>query len=165
MSSDRHARWWRGERGEWYVIAQGLLFAVIAFAPRNLSDAPAWPEPLHTAARVLGVALMLIGLPFALTGLRALGPALTALPYPTDDGKLVRTGPYSVVRHPIYFGLIAGATGWALYLNGTLTLLYAAALFALFDLKSRREERWLAEKYADYGEYCRHVKRLIPWIY
>jgi protein-S-isoprenylcysteine O-methyltransferase Ste14 len=41
----------------------------------------------------------------------------------------------------------------------------AAALFFFFDLKSRQEERWLAEAYAGYQDYQRRVRKLIPWIY
>lgn len=163
--SDKHAAWWTGSRGEWYVIVQFALFAVIALAPHTWAGAPVWPMPLATIARVAGVALMLVGAAFGVTALRALGPALTALPYPTERGKLIETGPYAIVRHPTYFGLVTGAVGWALYLNGLLTLAYAAALFVLFDIKSRREERWLSQKFAEYDEYRARVKKLIPWLY
>lgn len=158
--------WWRGTRGEYYVIVQGVLFALIALGPRTWPGAPAWPAPWAAMATVAGIALMLIGMPLALAGLLALGDkSLTALPYPKDGSVLVENGPYALVRHPIYSGLILGAFGWGLYVHGGLTLLYAAALFVLFDLKSRREELWLAERYAGYAEYRARVKKLIPWVY
>lgn len=50
-------------------------------------------------------------------------------------------------------------------MHGRLTLGYAAALFIFFDIKSRREEMWLKEKYADYAAYQMRVHRLIPFIY
>jgi protein-S-isoprenylcysteine O-methyltransferase Ste14 len=90
---------------------------------------------------------------------------LTALPYPRDESTLVVTGPYRLVRNPIYSGLIFGAFGYGLWVNSWLTLSYAALLFAFFDVKSRKEERWLAEKFSDYAEYQKRVKKLIPWIY
>ena len=62
-------------------------------------------------------------------------------------------------------GLILAAFGYGLWVHGWLTLLYAAILFAFFDVKSRREERWLEERYADYPEYRRRVRKLIPWVY
>jgi len=159
------APWWRGERGEWFVVVQGVLFAFIAFGPISWPGAPAWPEPFATIATWTGLALMLAGAILAASGLMSLGPALTALPYPTDDARLVETGPYAIVRHPIYSGLIAGAMGWGLWVHGWLTLLYAFALFLLFDAKSRREEGWLCERFPEYGEYKTRVRKLIPWVY
>jgi protein-S-isoprenylcysteine O-methyltransferase Ste14 len=115
----------------------------------------------------LGAALMVAGAALAAAALLRLGQSdsLTALPYPRDEGSLVMTGPYRLVRHPIYSGLIFAAFGWALWVNGGLTLVYAALLFAFFDVKSRREERWLSEKYSDYGEYRKRVRKLVPWVY
>jgi protein-S-isoprenylcysteine O-methyltransferase Ste14 len=77
----------------------------------------------------------------------------------------VVTGPYRLVRNPIYSGLIFGAFGYALWVNGWLTLGYALLLFIFFDIKSRKEERWLAEKFPDYGAYQQRVRKLIPWVY
>ncbi len=168
MSRDTTAEktpWWRGERGEWYVVVQGALFALIAFGPRTWPGAPAWSENAIAASRWLGAALMISGVPLAAVALRSLGKSLTALPYPTDDGELVTTGPYAIVRHPIYSGLILGAFGWGLWLHSGLVLLYATALFVLFDLKSRKEERWLVERYPDYAEYRTRVKKLLPWVW
>lgn len=159
------APWWRGTRGEYYVIAQFGIFALLAFRPRELPGVPGWPPELAAMARWAGLALMIAGLPLALTALTRLGPALTALPYPTDKARLVQTGPYAIVRHPIYSGLILGAFGWGLYLGSWLTLGYAALLFVLFDLKSRREEQWLVERFAEYPEYRTRVRKLIPWLY
>ncbi|HET6351630.1 MAG TPA: isoprenylcysteine carboxylmethyltransferase family protein, partial [Coriobacteriia bacterium] len=127
---------------------------------------PAFPPLIATLATWKGGALMLIGAALCIGGLMALGsPNLTALPYPKDTAELRESGPYAIVRHPIYSGLIFGAFGWALYLEAPLTLLFAVALFVLFDLKSRREERWLTERFPQYVDYCRRVKRLIPWLY
>lgn len=118
------------------------------------------------ALTVLGLALMLAGAALAIGGVLRLGSNLTPLPYPRDCSSLVESGAYAIVRHPIYSGLILGALGWALRVHGPLTLLYALALFAFFDVKSRLEERWLAEKFGDqYEAYRRRVRKLIPWLY
>ncbi len=42
---------------------------------------------------------------------------------------------------------------------------YVAALFVLLDVKSRREERWLVEKFPEYPAYQRRVRKLIPFVY
>ena len=60
------APWWKGERGEYYVIAQVFLFALVAFGPPNLPGWPAWPLPI--VATVLGVALMVAGATLSVAG-------------------------------------------------------------------------------------------------
>ena len=159
------APWWRGDRGEWYVVVQVALFALVAFGPRTLEGWPSWPPLFALVTTYAGVVLMIAGVALAMAGLLRLGPNLTPLPYPRDDAHLVTGGPYALVRHPIYSGLIFAAFGIALFAHGTLTVLYAATLFAFFDVKSRREERWLVERFPDYPTYARRVKKLIPWVY
>jgi protein-S-isoprenylcysteine O-methyltransferase Ste14 len=162
---EAHAPWWRGAKGEWYVVAQGLLFVLIAVGPRSWPGAPEWGGSASAVTFWAGIALMLSGALLAVAGLLALGPSLSALPYPTDDAHLVETGPYAIVRHPIYSGLVLGALGWGLFLHAWLTMIFAVALFVLFDAKSRREEKWLCERFPDYAEYKTRVKKLVPWVY
>ena len=50
-------------------------------------------------------------------------------------------------------------------MQGILTVGYAVLLFLLFDMKSRREECWLAANYPDYPDYQKRVRRLIPFLY
>lgn len=157
--------WWRGERGEWYVVAQFFLFALVVFGPRALPGWPPWPAPYAGVASVVGTVLVLVGVALSIGGVLRLGTNLTALPYPKDCSNLIESGPYAIVRHPIYSGLIFGALGYALWVNGSLTVPYALILFAFFDVKSRREEVWLCEKFPDYAEYKTHVRKLIPWVY
>ena len=90
---------------------------------------------------------------------------LTPLPHPRTDSTLVRSGPYRYVRHPMYAGAIALAYGWALLVNGWLTLAYATALFLFFEIKVAREERWLEERFSDYADYQRHTRKLIPFVH
>jgi protein-S-isoprenylcysteine O-methyltransferase Ste14 len=166
-TGDSRAPWWRGQRGEWYVVVQVGLFALVVLGPRSLPGWPSWPMPYSRVAMALGLLLMAWGALLAAAALMRLGQndSLTALPYPRDEGRLVESGPYGLVRHPIYSGLISGAFGYALWVNGWLTLVYAALLFAFFDVKSRREERWLAERFSDYVQYSTRVRKLVPWIY
>jgi len=159
------APWYRGERGEWYVIAQVFIFALVAIGPARLPGWPAWPSPWSTIATLAGLALMIAGAALAIAGVLRLGPNLSVLPAPKDCIELVESGAYRIVRHPIYSGLIFGALGWGLWRHGLLTVGYALGLFVFFDVKSRLEERWLAERFPGYSEYRTHVKKLIPGIY
>lgn len=157
--------WWKGARGEWYVVAQLILFLLVGFGPRSLPGMPAWSPPWSGAATLLGVVCILGGGMLALSGLLRLGPNLTPLPYPRDGSVLIESGAYRLVRHPIYSGLVCAALGWGLLVHGGLTVIYALLLFVLFDLKSRKEEAWLRAKFPAYAGYQRRVRRLIPFVY
>jgi protein-S-isoprenylcysteine O-methyltransferase Ste14 len=98
-------------------------------------------------------------------GLVRLGGGLTPLPYPKDGAELIQTGPFALVRHPMYGGGLVLALGWALYVRGWLTLLYVVVLFVFLDVKSRREEKWLSDKFSTYAAYKKRVRKLIPFIY
>lgn len=157
--------WLRGEKGEWYVIGQFILFGIILVTPFLTRQWSGWPAPAGTLGLILGLLLGGIGMLLGLAGLFNLGRNLVVVPYPKEDGEMVAHGAYRVVRHPIYSGLIFGAFGWALLWNSLLTLLPAVALFILFDFKSRREEQWLVEKYPEYPAYQQRVRKLVPFIY
>lgn len=156
---------WMGRRGEAYVVVQGLLIILILFGPTGHGLLPPWPTALAGAARIAGIALMSGGLLIALLAAMKLGRNLTPLPRPRDDGQLVQTGLYGWVRHPIYCGLILAGLGWALFVQGWLTLAWALLLLGFFDIKSRREEAWLMARFPAYADYRRRVRKLIPFIY
>ncbi len=108
---------------------------------------------------------MVAGGVLLVAGLVRLGRGLTPLPYPKDGAELIQTGPFALVRHPMYSGGLILALGWALYVQGWLTLGYVVALFVFLDVKSRREERWLAERFPTYATYQQRVRKLIPFVY
>jgi protein-S-isoprenylcysteine O-methyltransferase Ste14 len=164
MSADR-APWWHGNHGEWFVVGQVVLILVVFLGPRTLNGLPAWPSPVVRVSIPVGAALMAAGACLLLVGGLGLGASLTPLPCPKPDATLVRTGPYRLVRHPMYAGGILLACGWALVAHGWLTLIYAVVLVVFLDIKSAREERWLVEKYPEYPDYQRRVRKLIPFVY
>lgn len=161
----RKAPWWKGSRGEWYVVVQVLLFVLVGFGPRTVAWIPAWTGWLADLAIATGVLLMLVGAGIMLAAFTKLGKGLTPLPYPKDDGRFIQTGVYGFVRHPIYAGGFVLAVGWALLVRGPLTVVYAILLLAFLDVKSRREERWLSAKFPAYADYQKRVRKLIPFVY
>lgn len=151
-----------GGRGEGWFAIQIVLFAAIAAAG---SLGPAWSGVARDVSLAIGAVITVSGGLFALRGVADLRSSLTPFPKPLPDARLVETGSYRLARHPIYGGLILGAFGWGLATASPIAIAGAAALAGFFDLKSRREEVWLAEKYAGYDEYRRRTRRLLPWIY
>ncbi|MCK6394687.1 isoprenylcysteine carboxylmethyltransferase family protein [Zoogloea sp.] len=157
--------WWQGRRGEGYVAVQAVLFGLLLFGPTGKAALPPWPAALGKVAPGYGLVLLVVGVLIAVCAAIGLGRNLTPLPHPRDDCQLVETGLYAWVRHPIYCGLILAALGWALFVQGWLTLAWAGLLLAFFDIKSRREEAWLMARFPGYAAYRRRVRKLIPYLY
>ena len=154
-----------GPRGEGWVAIQFIIFAAIALA--GLALPGKWHGTEATLAALVGWALVGAGGVLALAGIAGLrgGDALTAVPHPRDEAQLVERGAYRLVRHPIYGGLVIAAAGWALARGSLAALVGAVALLVFFDLKRRREEAWLDERFADYPAYRTRTRRFIPWLW
>lgn len=84
------------------------------------------------------------------------------LPEPRANARLITTGPYAHVRHPLYFGLMLFAFGCALGWNTPVHWASAGALALVLDLKSRREERFLRARFPEYPDYAANIPRVIP---
>lgn len=151
------------DRGAWYVIVQATLIGLILFGPQG--SVLVNQEPLKTILQSCGIAIGLLA--FLIMGIAVvnLGKNLTPLPCPKDDAELVQTGLYRFVRHPIYFGVLLAALAWFLIFPAVYVLAYAIGLLILFDVKARREEVWLVERFPAYRDYQDRVKKLIPAIY
>ena len=151
-----------GPRGEGWVVLQGVLLVAIACCGLLPPD---WSGTARVVSGVAGAVLAGAGVVLAVAGMRDLRSDLTPFPHPRDGATLVRTGSYRLVRHPIYGGLVLGAAGWGLLIASLPALVLAVVLLGFFDLKSRREEAWLTERFADYPAYRRRTRRLIPFVY
>ena len=157
--------WWKGTHGEWYVVAQIALIVLVFFGPRNFLGWPIWNPSFTWLGSIVGSALLPAGILLLMVAIFRLGPNLTPVPYPKEQGTLIETGPYQLVRHPMYCGGILISFGWALLAHGWLTLGYGFIMLVFFDVKSRQEEQWLKAKFSGYGEYQKRVRKLIPFIY
>lgn len=151
------------ERGAWYVVVQGILIGLILFGPQGSRLISS--EPITSILQSCGIAIGLLATVIMVIAVINLGKNLTPLPCPKDNAILIQGGLYQFVRHPIYFGVLLAALAWLLIFPGLYILIYAIGLFFLFDVKARREEVWLVERFPDYRDYQRRVKKLIPVIY
>lgn len=149
-----------GHRGELWVLVQAALLVLFVFMP---PDEALWPYP--SAVNFAGWIFATVGLLLLSWSAVNLGRSLTPFPRPIENGELITTGAYRIVRHPIYLGVLLCCLGFALVTTSSVRLGLTLVLFVFFDLKARREERWLIEHYPDYGRYQKHVKKLIPWLY
>ena len=148
------------QRGGLWVLSQGaLLLAVVLLAIRFRSGG------CCPVMFISGLILLSIGMGIGLAGAIALGRNITPFPKPSGKTLLVKHGIFSLIRHPVYTGLMLASLGWTLVWQSWPALLLALALIPFFDAKARREEYWLRKTFSDYADYERCVKRFIPWVY
>ena len=148
-------------RGAGWVVGQFVVMAVVLglrFVP------PDWPGGAHVALRVLGIAFALGGAGVGVWASVLLGPGFTPFPRPATGSRLVVTGPYRIVRHPVYSGGLMFFVGYALW-TGPLVLAGTVGLAVVWALKSRVEEGYLRQRYPGYDAYAERVRfRLVPLI-
>lgn len=82
-----------------------------------------------------------------------------------NDPELVTTGPYRLVRHPIYAGILCAGVGTALALDW-LWLVAVGLAGIYFVYSATVEERYMTERFPDaYPAYRRSTKMLVPFIF
>ncbi|MEA3089703.1 MAG: hypothetical protein QOJ04_1045 [Caballeronia sp.] len=114
----------------------------------------------------LGLAVVVAGLLFSVWGRRHLGSNWSVSVTLKDGHELVRSGPYALVRHPIYSGCLLAIAGSALVCGEPRGIIGFALIFASLAYKVRVEERWLSDYFGDpYRTYRREVRALVPWLY
>lgn len=159
-------QWWRGERGEYWVLGQSILFIGFILLPIypaiDVDHLPSlWRYVGWGGTGCLGLIAGLL----LLLGVMDLGANLTPLPHPKDESTLITIGVYGLVRHPIYSGVILLALAYSCWQWSVSHTIGAVILLIFFDIKARQEEAWLKTKFAEYESYRSKVKKLIPWVY
>jgi protein-S-isoprenylcysteine O-methyltransferase Ste14 len=113
----------------------------------------------------LGFILTIAGLAFSIWARATLGRNWSGVVQVKQDHELIVRGPYSLVRHPIYTGLLLAFFGTALAVGAWRALLALAIVALSFWRKLRLEERWMTEQFGDqYRQYMQRVKALVPWV-
>jgi protein-S-isoprenylcysteine O-methyltransferase Ste14 len=145
------------------LLVAGAILMAVPSLPWGLLEGRFVPESFAVAT--IGVALLAVGLAFSVWARVHLGGNWSARVTIKRDHALIRSGPYALVRHPIYTGLLVALAGTAL-LVGEWRAVVGWAFFALsFFVKLRREEAWMGEAFgADYAAYRSEVAAIIPFV-
>jgi len=144
-----------GKRGEVWFFAQVATFIFVLLPPFGLKG----------LVDLLATLLLTAGVVFIIYGLMSLGRYLSPLPAPRKVHKLITTGMYTYVRHPMYGGLLMAALGLAAITRNECRLALTGLLWLVLEQKVQFEEKALAERYPDYKEYKARVKKFFPYVY
>jgi len=121
--------------------------------------------PRTAELEIAGAVICVCGLVFTLWARYTLAGNWSSDVTFKQEHELIRRGPYQLVRHPIYTGLLVMFTGTGLHV-GQLRCLIGLPLIALgFWIKLSQEERLLERHFPEaYPSYRREVKALIPFV-
>ena len=161
----------RTERTESFASRYGILFIEIGgFALLFADDVELGILehrflPRTFAIGATGVALTWAGIGLALWARWHLGQYWSARITIKEDHKLIRTGPYARLRHPIYSGLDLAAIGSALAIDRWRCVFGVCLIVLGYWIKARREEAMLTAQFgADFEEHCTHTGFLLPHV-
>jgi protein-S-isoprenylcysteine O-methyltransferase Ste14 len=145
-----------------------FLTAVVLFSttriPLHWLYLQPWPQgnwPFWTGAIV-----MVSGALFAVWAREHLGRNWSGSVTIKQGHELITSGPYAVVRHPIYTGILAGLLGTAIALSQVRGFIAVALIFLAYWLKLRMEEQWMRSQFGEtYATYAHRTAALVPYIF
>jgi protein-S-isoprenylcysteine O-methyltransferase Ste14 len=120
------------------------------------------PQELSSALYLISLIFIIIGTIFAICASLALGRSISILP---QARRLVTSGPYALVRHPLYLGEIVAVVGVALQYFSTWALLLVGLQCAFQLYRMKNEEQVLFQVFPEYGDYMARTARLVPGVY
>lgn len=142
-----------------------LAFALLTFPELGYGWLGRRIVPWSEALFVAGAAMLVAGIGLAVWARVHLGRNWSGNVTLKPGHRLIRSGPYSLVRHPIYTGILLAVIGSAVAEDQYRAVLAVAVVAQAFVRKLRIEERWLTEEFGDeYARYRREVKALVPGV-
>ena len=108
--------------------------------------------------KTCSVFIFIFGSIIMLMALRDLGNNLSPFPRPKVNGNLTTSGIYSIMRHPMYYGLILISLGFLLNKLTIYYLVLTLSLILIIKFKITIEEKYLKQKYKNYITYKNKVR-------
>ena len=140
------------------AIAVVLIFKFWSLGPLDRRFVPA-----TEGIAVCGLILTAAGLAFAIWARVTLGRNWSGAVTIKQDHRLIREGPYRLVRHPIYFGVLLAMAGTAIGFGSFSGLIGVPIASMALWTKASMEEQFMIEQFgADYIRYQHEVKAIIP---
>ncbi len=150
-----------------FLIAAGflLLFGTGFFGPLGFLGVAVSPQ--NTFFGMVGALLALLGVAFAIWARVTLGRNWSGnLATVKENHQLMQSGPYAIVRHPIYTGFFFAMLGTAFAVGMVASYLGVLLALVAFLARINIEEQVMTQEFLDvYPNYRKKVKALIPFIW
>jgi protein-S-isoprenylcysteine O-methyltransferase Ste14 len=161
--SVRGAVWWRHLIVR-LAIALLIVIALQVPAIRHAMQAALRQHPSNALVQAIGALLVGLGIAFAIAARVYIGRNWGMPMSRKENPELVTGGPYAVVRHPIYTGILLALLGSAIgYSLVWLPVLLLSVPYFIYS--ARREEALMCEQFpAQYPDYMQRTKMLLPFV-
>jgi len=149
----------------YHLFFMSAVFALLFSHDARIGQLGLRVVPTSPEAAYIGLVLTSLGAAFAVWARSTLGGNWSATVAVKENHSFVQRGPYRLVRHPIYAGVLLAMLGTAV-VYGEAGCFFAVVLaFVGWWLKARMEEEFMAQQFGeDYRRYQRNVKQLIPFV-
>jgi len=156
----------REDRGNrWVIVAFGIIGLLAGYLPAYTDRKEFWILDGETV-RWIGIVLFAAGGALRLWPVFVLGRRFSGLVAIQPGHTLVTGGPYRIIRHPSYLGLLVNSLGWALAFRSGVGVLLTALLIPPLLARISAEERLLRTHFGgEYDAYCSRTSRLIPELF
>ena len=115
--------------------------------------------------KILGTVLTVLGLLVAILARIYLGRNWSSYVTYKENHELVTSGPYRLIRHPIYTGMLLMFTGAVLYYGMPLLFVFYAITAGVFIWRIGKEEKIMTKLFGKrYRDYIKKTKALIPFV-
>lgn len=149
------------------IVLQGISYLIVWTVRRN------WFTPILSLSKSIEIALAILTMAlaagsvwFCISAIRTLGPQWSLAARVVEGHKLVIQGPYSVVRNPIYTGMLGMLLATGLAVSHWIGLAFALAVFSVGTaIRVRTEAALLRETFGqEFENYARKVPAVIPYL-
>jgi len=114
----------------------------------------------------MGAAVTVGGLLFAIWARQHLASNWSSQVTIKQDHELITSGPYTLVRHPSYTGILAGFLGSAIAVSQVRGVIGFVLIFFVLWAKLRLEEEWMRTQFGEtYASYADHTAALVPYVF
>jgi len=154
---------WRKHKREWTYYAAAIPFKAM-IAASIVEHVSAHTQP-SMPAMIAGSLLAAAGIIVRVCGHLQLNGAFSQYVEKRPDQRLVQSGMYTKIRHPMYVGSILLFIGMPLVVGGTWAWIFSALGMVGILFRIRKEEAFLATELAGYRQYMRSTWRLLPYVF
>jgi protein-S-isoprenylcysteine O-methyltransferase Ste14 len=157
-----------GEPWDRRIVGFSFLLTIVTFSIAGLDSGRfGWSGPLPLGATIIGSVVMFVGqLIFALARRENAFFASTVQIEEDRFHSVCTTGPYGVIRHPGYLGMILSIVGFPLVIGSYWAFVPVVLSVIALLMRVQLEDRFLKDRLAGYQEYASTVKyKIIPFIH
>jgi protein-S-isoprenylcysteine O-methyltransferase Ste14 len=118
-----------------------------------------------TVFRITGAAVLFLGMAIYIYSHFLLRGNWSVMASIKKNHRLVKTGPYGYIRHPMFASMLLIVPGSGLLISNYLIIAFTPVVWAIYYIRAKKEEELLKEEFPEYGQYIRETKMFVPLIF